>query len=74
MVELDEQACALAQRNIVRHDMNERVDVVLDANSACQADKPFDLIISNPPYVDAADMTSLPPEFQAEPGVPGGGR
>ena len=68
MVELDEQACALAQRNIVRHDMNERVDVVLgDATAPAKADKPFDLIISNPPYVDAADMTSLPSEFQAEP-------
>ena len=34
-----------------------------------QAQGPFDLILCNPPYVNAQSMAQLPPEYQAEPAL-----
>jgi release factor glutamine methyltransferase len=55
-------ALAIAARNVVRHDVQDRVTLVrcdlLDATAG-----PFDLIVSNPPYVPAADLASLQPEI-----------
>ena len=74
LVELDEQAAALARRNVERHGLSERVTVLqADATDLPELGR-FDLVISNPPYVDAADMQSLPREYRAEPelGLAGG--
>ncbi len=74
LVELDDNAANLARRNVERHGLGERVQVV----QADVTDLPdlgrFDLVIANPPYVDAADMQALPAEFRAEPelGLAGG--
>ena len=76
LVEVDEVACGIAQRNIIRHNMQNRVTLVQGdvtqpwvLYDSAESGKPikYDLIISNPPYVDAADMASLPMEFKAEP-------
>lgn len=59
-------ALAIADQNIVRHKLEERVRAV---QSDLFAELPgcYDLIVSNPPYVDADDMASLPKEYAAEP-------
>ena len=73
LLDVDAHAVALAQRNVSAHGLEERVRVaqsdLLDALS-----EPVDLLVSNPPYVDAADMSSLPREYQHEPvlGLSGG--
>ena len=66
--ELDPQAADLAVRNVALHGLAERVAVRAgDLYDAVEG--PFDLIIANPPYVDMADMSTLPAEFRAEPAM-----
>ena len=76
LIELDPKAAALARRNVRHHALQDRVTVVEgDALEALADLAPgSDLIISNPPYVDAADMAALPLEYQHEPvlGLAGG--
>lgn len=69
LVELEAKAAALARRNIDLHGLADRVSVV--EGDAClwlaeQTNK-WDLILTNPPYVDAADMRTLPKEYRHEP-------
>lgn len=72
-VDISSAALELAQLNAEAHGVEDRVHVfasdVLDAVSG-----PYDVIVSNPPYVDAHDMDSLPDEFRHEPslGLAGG--
>jgi len=64
--DLSEEALALAVRNVEKHELQNRVELIasdLFENISGE----FDLIISNPPYVDAADIASMPEEFHAEP-------
>ena len=69
LVELDPQAAALAIKNVALHNLDERVEVI--QGDACQwlagETGKWDLILTNPPYVDAADMQTLPEEYRHEP-------
>ncbi len=73
LVELDPLAVDVARRNISRHGLDTRVRVLqADVTGdwpwhAGLAGQVFDLVLCNPPYVDAADMAVLPPEYRAEP-------
>ena len=68
LVELDAHAAALARQNIELHGLGDRVKVVeADVTGSLAALGRFDLIVANPPYVDALDMGALPAEYQAEP-------
>ncbi len=62
-------ALAVARSNIERHSLSDRVtalqsDVFAGLEAQC-----FDLIVSNPPYVDAEDLAGMPAEYQAEPAL-----
>ena len=76
LIELNAQAAELARRNVSYHALEARVSVVAGDALKVLAQLPagWDLIISNPPYVDAADMAALPPEYRHEPvlGLAGG--
>jgi ribosomal protein L3 glutamine methyltransferase len=69
LVELDSKAAALARKNVELHNLGERVEVI--QGDACDwlgsETGQWDLILTNPPYVDAADMQTLPEEYRHEP-------
>jgi ribosomal protein L3 glutamine methyltransferase len=59
-------ALAVARINVDRHHLDDRITLIeSDGLAACTG--PYDLILCNPPYVNAASMAALPPEFRAEP-------
>lgn len=53
--------------NIDRHDLADRVHAIQSDVYASLGDRNYDLIVSNPPYVNSAEWRSLPPEYHAEP-------
>lgn len=61
--ELSEDALAVARANVARHGVEARVDLRRgDLFAPVANDPPFDLIVSNPPYVRRADIAHLQPE------------
>jgi ribosomal protein L3 glutamine methyltransferase len=60
-------ALDVAQRNIQLHQVHTRVSTCASDGFANLVGQRFDVIVSNPPYVDAQDMASLPAEYLAEP-------
>lgn len=68
LVDIDPAAIQLAEENIAQYELAQRVDIVrADVTGPLALPESFDLVLCNPPYVDAADMQSLPAEFAAEP-------
>tara|TARA_R110001592_G_scaffold44571_5_gene143225 strand:- start:3306 stop:4238 length:933 start_codon:yes stop_codon:yes gene_type:complete len=68
LLDISFDALTLAEENIQRHGLGHRVQA-LQSDLFAAAHGQYDLIVSNPPYVDAEDMASLPEEFQHEPAL-----
>ncbi|MFO1111478.1 MAG: 50S ribosomal protein L3 N(5)-glutamine methyltransferase [Bradyrhizobium sp.] len=66
-VDISKDALAVAARNVTDHGLDARITLHRGDLFAPLGSKRFDLIISNPPYVDAEGMAGLPPECRAEP-------
>lgn len=66
--DLSPQALALARENICLHDMKQRIGL-FEGSLFEPITERYDLIISNPPYVDAKDMDAMPAEFSHEPAM-----
>lgn len=62
-------ALAVATDNIARHRLQDRVSPVASDLFAALPGRRYDLIVSNPPYVDAEDLASMPAEYHAEPAL-----
>jgi ribosomal protein L3 glutamine methyltransferase len=64
-------ALAVASRNLDRHSLTSQIELfegdLWDALPEAHDDNRFDLIICNPPYVNAHSMNTLPAEYHAEP-------
>lgn len=67
LVDISPDALDVAVRNIALHELDERVRPVQSDLFSTLSGEKYDLIVSNPPYVDLADFTSMPDEFQHEP-------
>jgi ribosomal protein L3 glutamine methyltransferase len=66
-VDLSAGALALARRNVATHRLGDRITLHRGDLFAPLAKQRYDLIITNPPYVDAGGMAKLPPEYRHEP-------
>ena len=64
--DLSPDALAVARINVDKHGLQDRISLIeSDGLSNCPG--PYDLIICNPPYVNATSMGKLPAEYRAEP-------
>lgn len=66
-VDLSAEALALAAENVAEHGLEDRVHLLRGDLFAPVEGRTYDLIISNPPYVDRPTMQALPDEFRHEP-------
>ncbi|MGA8052691.1 MAG: 50S ribosomal protein L3 N(5)-glutamine methyltransferase [Burkholderiales bacterium] len=60
-------ALAVARRNVADYGLADRIELVKSNVFAQLAGRTYDLIVSNPPYVNAAAMRRLPEEYRHEP-------
>jgi ribosomal protein L3 glutamine methyltransferase len=67
LADLSFEALEVANQNIERHGVDERVYTVQGDGFDGLPGQRFDLIVSNPPYVDAEDFADMPDEYQHEP-------
>ena len=66
-VDVSADALAVAQRNVADYGLADRVNLIRSDLFGNLSGKNYDLIISNPPYVTALAMETLPPEYLQEP-------
>lgn len=64
--DISSDALAVARINIDKHGLQERISLQ-HSDGLADLPGPWDLIVCNPPYVNAQSMAALPPEYQAEP-------
>ena len=66
-VDLSPGAIEVARHNVGDYGLDDRVGILRSDLFAALDGRRYDLIISNPPYVNGDSMRALPPEYQAEP-------
>ncbi|HLJ00171.1 MAG TPA: 50S ribosomal protein L3 N(5)-glutamine methyltransferase [Bradyrhizobium sp.] len=66
-VDISSDALKVASRNVAEHGLEERITLHRGDLFTPVANRRYDLIIANPPYVDAKGMAGLPRECRAEP-------
>ncbi len=66
--DLSVDALAVARINLDKHGLQERITLLM-SDGLARVHGPYDLIICNPPYVNARIMAALPAEFKAEPAL-----
>ncbi len=64
--DISPDALAVARINVEKHGLQQRIRLIeSDGLAACPG--PYELILCNPPYVNAASMATLPAEYREEP-------
>lgn len=66
--DISADALAVARINVERHGLQERIALV-QSDGLAALPGPWDLVVCNPPYVNARSMQALPPEYRAEPAL-----
>ncbi len=65
--DISRDALAVAERNVADYGLQDRVAPILSDLLDRLADRRYDLILANPPYVSDAAVAAFPPEYAAEP-------
>ena len=65
--DISDEALEVANKNVEDYDLNQRVHLLQSDLFGALEGRLYDLIISNPPYVNAESMASLPEEYLHEP-------
>ena len=61
---------AVAGINVAQYELQERISLIQsDLYHAVPADKKYDIVFTNPPYVNSDSMSKLPKEYLAEPHI-----
>jgi len=68
-VDISADALAVARINIARHALTNKVRLLRSDLFAGVGKRRYDVIVSNPPYVDAQDLAGMPPEYGHEPAL-----
>lgn len=66
-VDISRDALDVARRNVDTYELQDRVTLIESDLYQNVPKKKYDIIVTNPPYVNAASMAKLPPEYLAEP-------
>ncbi len=67
LVDIDEEALALARENRELLRLEERVEIIHSDLFEALRGRQYDLLVTNPPYVDEEDLATMPPEYRHEP-------
>jgi len=68
-VDLSKDALEVAARNVADYGLQDRIELLESDLFAALRGRHYDVVISNPPYVSAASVAALPPEYLAEPAM-----
>jgi ribosomal protein L3 glutamine methyltransferase len=66
-VDISADALAVAKINVAKHEVVDQVGLVESDLFNALGDNQYDLIVSNPPYVNSEEWRNLPPEYHSEP-------
>lgn len=66
LADISTDALDVAEKNVKKHNVEASVDIV-QSDLLTNITGLFDIIVTNPPYVDNRDLFSMPPEYQHEP-------
>ena len=67
--DLSGDALGVAARNVADYGLADRIELIESDLFAALQGRRYDVVLSNPPYVNAESVAALPPEYQAEPAL-----
>lgn len=67
VIDISQDAIDVCNINIAKYGLENQITAIKSDMFSALAGKKYDIIISNPPYVDAPSMAALPAEYQNEP-------